>query len=464
MLRGKPSNRGQVLIIFVFAIIGLVGITGLAVDGGNVYQDRRQAQNAADAAALSAALTRNAWEKANGSCNNFNTETHTLPSCATTALTGWTTIIDAALNAARTNGYSGDLVSSTVNVYNPPKDGTYSNCGQSSFSCYDYVEVIINSNVDTYFARVLGIGQLHNTVEAVALSKYRASGPLYGGDALVILAPHAVNGSSGEFGTKGSASVYVHGGDIFVNSDGDNAFVEASCIIFQMDAGHSVNVVGKANLPGGCPTTPPVQKATATQFPPDDPFTTEPAECGIAGHSTIDTTGTYSGWTHLYPGYYSTAGSNKFPPGTNTYLDPGVYCIDGLVKTTNPNTQLVGYNVFLYIRKGGSFNFGGGTAQLTAMTTGKYAGYLIYATPDYSLVSGSVPSCTIDAGSSDVFTGVIYASNCNVTINGGSASVGLKAKLIAYTLLLNGSNTLTFYYDDSSNPSVPEVDTTGLFH
>src|SRR5512141_3125363 len=58
------SQRGQVLIIFVFVIIVLIGFVGLAVDGGNVYADRRHAQNAADAAALLGAVTRTNSEKA----------------------------------------------------------------------------------------------------------------------------------------------------------------------------------------------------------------------------------------------------------------------------------------------------------------------------------------------------------------------------------------------------------------
>ena len=33
MLNGTPSNRGQVIIIIVFAAIALVAITGLAIDG-----------------------------------------------------------------------------------------------------------------------------------------------------------------------------------------------------------------------------------------------------------------------------------------------------------------------------------------------------------------------------------------------------------------------------------------------
>ena len=42
----KQGERGQALILIVFAILGLFGVTALAIDGGNVYADRRRAQNA----------------------------------------------------------------------------------------------------------------------------------------------------------------------------------------------------------------------------------------------------------------------------------------------------------------------------------------------------------------------------------------------------------------------------------
>lgn len=48
----RHSERGQTLIIMVFAMVGLLAILGLAVDGGTVYVERRRMQNAADAAAL----------------------------------------------------------------------------------------------------------------------------------------------------------------------------------------------------------------------------------------------------------------------------------------------------------------------------------------------------------------------------------------------------------------------------
>ena len=57
-MKHSKYERGQALILIVFAIFALVGLTGLTIDGGNVFADRRHAQNAADTAAYAAALAK----------------------------------------------------------------------------------------------------------------------------------------------------------------------------------------------------------------------------------------------------------------------------------------------------------------------------------------------------------------------------------------------------------------------
>src|SRR5512143_4256505 len=113
------AHRGQVLIIFVFAIIGLVGATGLAIDGGNIYSDRRHAQNAADTAALAAALVRNNLEKAVNGANEAD--------CILLAdgSSCGPSVAIAALDRATSNGYTNLENGSTVEVHTPPIDGYY---------------------------------------------------------------------------------------------------------------------------------------------------------------------------------------------------------------------------------------------------------------------------------------------------------------------------------------------------
>ena len=54
-MKSIKSERGQALVIFALAAIGLFGIVALAIDGSAKFSDRRHAQNAADTAAMTAA-------------------------------------------------------------------------------------------------------------------------------------------------------------------------------------------------------------------------------------------------------------------------------------------------------------------------------------------------------------------------------------------------------------------------
>ena len=49
--KNRPEE-GQVLVLLVLGMIGLLAFTALAIDGGMILVERRSAQNAADASSL----------------------------------------------------------------------------------------------------------------------------------------------------------------------------------------------------------------------------------------------------------------------------------------------------------------------------------------------------------------------------------------------------------------------------
>lgn len=51
----KRTRSGQISVVLALVMLGLLGFAALAIDGGNAYLKRREAQNAADAAAISGA-------------------------------------------------------------------------------------------------------------------------------------------------------------------------------------------------------------------------------------------------------------------------------------------------------------------------------------------------------------------------------------------------------------------------
>lgn len=61
------DQAGQAIVLVALALVALIAITGLAIDGGRLYQARRQSQNGADAAALAGARV-----LSSGRCNPSN--------------------------------------------------------------------------------------------------------------------------------------------------------------------------------------------------------------------------------------------------------------------------------------------------------------------------------------------------------------------------------------------------------
>ena len=51
----RKKERGQVIVIFALALVAIIGMVGLVLDGGSAYAMRRDEQTAADLAALAAA-------------------------------------------------------------------------------------------------------------------------------------------------------------------------------------------------------------------------------------------------------------------------------------------------------------------------------------------------------------------------------------------------------------------------
>lgn len=463
------TQRGQVLIIFVFAIIALIGMVALAIDGGNVYSDRRHAQNGADTAAMAAALFRNSWQKntsGHPTCDGFTTDSaiaaaqpsrYPQPSCRFS-------IINRALDLALQNGYDSNNVDNRVDVYSPPKDGPYSDCSAAAmdnFDCHDYIQVVIKDDVNTWFARVLGIGQMHNQVQAVALANYAPSTQYYGGMTLVEL--NTGNGNCpSDFDISGGGTVTLNGGGIWVNSSNLNCALKQTSCNTQILGDAVIQVVGGANMNGctGNANTVTVQTNVSPAYdyvpahifpaPPD-----KPPYCKT--HVGTWLNGNFN------PGDYS--GKGAFPIGNaNATLQPGVYCVDQLVTTKN----ITGHGVFIYIyptSNKSQVDMSGGVIDLTAISDANspYAGFLIYGDYDQNSWTNNPPTCTIAGGTNSVYTGMIWVPLCDLSIEGNTSSSGENAQIIAASIKLGGTMNLTFTYDDSKYPHNPEVNKTGLY-
>jgi hypothetical protein len=426
------KERGQALILITLAAIGLVGITGLAIDGSAKFSDRRHAQNAADAAALAAALA-----KANAE------------SAGDDDATVWTELSTAALNRADDNGYDGDLVSNVVEVYSPPISGPYA--GKDL-----YVQVIITSYVDTFFSKVLGIAQTQNIVQATALSG--KGGSIAYGASVVSMNPNpgcSSGGGSGggSFDVGGNGEIHLSGGGMFVNSGASCGYSQTSCsVTLTMSSGVGISSAGSAiNQTCG---TPVPQSTTAEQIlvPDEIVYPDKPAECSTAAPTPTNVAG--DDWL-IYPGYYTDfpqaglIGANK-----NIELAPGVYCVDNDVHWSGSTFDLLdgSSGVTIYITSGHDFSLSiNSPIMLDASNSGDYAGYLIILEGNQN----THPNCTINGGSYLDINGTIFAPYCNVTINGdNSTDSEFNAQIIGWDVKLNGGNTIDIHYNPDDNGKI----------
>jgi hypothetical protein len=258
----------------------------------------------------------------------------------------------------------------------------------------------------------------------------------------------------------GSGEVTLTGGGAFVNSGGSGCGMElaggsSTCPVFDGSAGIGSTGDGNINL-GSCVIPTPSYSGDPYAFPPEMPA--EPAECTSPAGSFSSNGMTSPPTTTLNPGRY-----NEFPPkgggGVTVYdnvvMNPGIYCVNDVVKLTDQHLVLTGHDVTIYIRAGYDFDIQGGTITLDAPDSGDYAGYLLIVNSNFS---GTVPNCMINGDSDNTYTGTIFAPYCDITLNGGNDTTSYTAQVIGYTVTISGNaNTALHYDENSSAQSNPKI-------
>lgn len=482
-MKTKPfAEKGQVLIIFALAAIGLFALVGLAIDGSKKFSDQRRAQNAADTAALAAALAKVDVLTIAKQMSDTTICPSASPSAACTAL------LNAGFSRAQSNGYDGNLVTNVVEIYSPPKTGPYSTVANKD----QYIQVIITSYVQTTFMRVLGINRATNIVQAVA---YASPGYNLHDGAMIISYdpdPNCSTGGTGGYSVQvsGSAKVNLHGGGILINSDEVCGFKIPNCADLNIFGGAGINSVADSPLDNidttGCTFDPPVTEKfdqNPIKIPEDvnNIWPGVPTECGFAAPnptnlytSTLGPDGKWHEEWLIHPGFYT-----SFPPSqlidekrSYIYMKSGVYCIDPpmdqdlswspvdaalLNGSTETNSSKVNYNkyaslyntkgVTLYIKAGGGFSINASSPTFLDATndpSSKYQGYLIVLEGIHT----AHPSCTVNGGADIYLNGLIFAPYCDITINGQAGeTANINAQLIGWDIKINGTNEVTFYYN-----------------
>ena len=389
----KNSEKGQALILIVLAIVGMIGLTALAVDGGMAYSERRQSQNAADASALDAALAKVRGE-------NWQSE---------------------GFARALSNGFD-NIGTTTVVVNSPPAAGC--NGANSPYTTDEYVQVVIRSSTQTFFGPVVGINEVNNCVEAIARAKPATTSQMAFGNAIVSLKP---TGTSTQW-MHGGPAVTAIGGGIFVNSS--------------TDCGLTIN--GTPNV-----TTPNITMVAAESCPhltgsginynaPQIPYPPTGLPNPVCSGNAVQNGNTLS------PGTVN----GDFPPSDHgvkvTVLNPGVYCVNGSF-TLNGNDTLTGSEVLIVMNSGNIHWNGNGALNLSGPTSGPFKGLLIY----FPMSNNS--EIRINGTNNQLLTGSILAPASPIVLLGTAGTDAFKTQLVGYTVEFGGTFDGIIRYDDTDN-------------
>lgn len=424
MKTNHNSERGQAMLLIVIAILGLIAITALAVDGGMYFADRRRAQSAADAAVLSASLARLRGEDYEA----------------------------AALGRAQQNGYENDQVKSSVEVYVPPESGPYA--GNK-----EYIQVIVRSHFQTYFGPVIGVHELTNTVQAVARAKPPEWGELLKGYAIVSLAPYSDCKYKRAFWAHGESTLELYGGGVFINSDNPTcAFMQEGSAGLVFGDDNPFNIVGGASIqkvqlikrlvwepvptPTGKGVLPERQPSIAflpstgsSPIPYPPPFVLPKPRCGIKMAEVDKIDG-----TTMSPGNWE----DDFPPKGVKHLKPGIYCINGDLRV-DQDAELTGHGVVLYVEHGSVHFNSGANVSLEAPNGGPFKGLLLFLPIDnHSVV-------VLTGSAESIFRGTIMAPGSKIRIVGNESRYGFHSQIIGYTIELDGNSNIIVRYINEQN-------------
>jgi hypothetical protein len=158
------SERGQTLVIVAVAMVGLLALAGLAIDGGNLVMRRRQAQNAADAAALAGAR----WiAAAMQECKLID-----MPALDAEIIRTVNTYAEQN-GVSDTNSVAGDEVNDNVLAwYVDPDENRLGQVGQTHELPIGAagVEVALHDQDPTYFLVIVGIDTIPSSAQAMAMT------------------------------------------------------------------------------------------------------------------------------------------------------------------------------------------------------------------------------------------------------------------------------------------------------
>ncbi|HZM71817.1 MAG TPA: pilus assembly protein TadG-related protein [Candidatus Polarisedimenticolia bacterium] len=478
--RAAGRERGQVLAIFAFGLVGIMAVAALVFDVGQNLFERRKQQDAADAAALAGA--RFMVESGSGCKTTPNKVT-----CKNA--------VDAAEALAEQHGYA----PSQIQINIPPTT-------TSNYSGFPgHIQVTINSARDSFFAGVLGLKNFSISAMAVAGNLDNYPFP-YSFLAL------GTGCKAGHIGGNGNFDIQ---GNVFVNSTCENP----GALVFDGNS-TTANITGDCGAAGAIGFGPAIVTCGSTtdhQDPISDPLAglgppligsgavpDPPTSLSVVG-GTLKTSGPNSAKScpggalpgtaaapklckievnsgspvvRMYPGVYFGGVEIQEGPSDNLtiYMEPGIYymagggfLVNGAVDITTVASGTTTYGGGVLIFNGddptytaacnagtapggaciGAFDFQnttGGTIAIHGYTGPTYTTIVVFQDRDAS----AQPPVKLTGNSTMMVEGTFYLPKANFQFNGNGGSFVLDAQIIcdAFDVQGNGSLTVTYVPGD----------------
>lgn len=419
MKNNLTNERGQAMVLLVLGVVVLLGFTALAIDGGMVYSDRRNAQMASDASSLAGGAAAALYmDNHHVTYGNFD--------CSSTGVINAQNSTDpnnpgaklAAINRAADNDY-------TIDDDIGDKHGVTTVCGIEDHGGWSDkfidIKTMITRDTPTSFAHFIYKGLMRNTVEAV--TRVRPRSPAAYGHAIVALNPAACQGNQNGAGFSGNVNTYVNGGGIFSNG----------CLQVNGGSGEIQVTNGTINYGG--------QVQNPGQFEPY-PEPTEPLPPSAYEIPAPDCS---------HPNAWNGTGNQL---EARSPLSPGLYCVTGNLRLNGGSFTGNGVTIVMV---NGELKING-NVRVDLRAPGSYPdpapavpGMLIYVPK-----TNSNP-VTMNGTSDSYFEGTVYAPASTITFEGTGGSDAYHTQFIGWNVKAGGTSDINVVFSQPQQYSRPAM-------